>query len=196
MIIAITGLKRHGKDTVANRLVHCHGFTSMKFADPIKKVLCEIFGWDMRVFEDDSRKEAPDPYWGVSPRIAAQTLGTEWGQFTLSEKSPLFAEKTGRLLWTNSVLREVEKLWSKYPGKRVVISDLRFLHEAHALRAFGDLHRVPIKIWRINNPRLGGNTDPHPSEKEILQVREDLLVQNDGTVDDLWQKIDRIVGGL
>lgn len=43
MVILVTGLKRSGKDTVANYFSSHYGFERYAFADPIKKLVKRSF---------------------------------------------------------------------------------------------------------------------------------------------------------
>ena len=42
MIIGLSGYARSGKDTIAGLLLGLHGYERVAFAEPIKKLLCEI----------------------------------------------------------------------------------------------------------------------------------------------------------
>ena len=70
--------------------------------------------------------------------------------------------------------------------KKFAISDVRFLHEVKELREqFGNRVCV-IKIVRPGNKA----TDTHVSETEWLYIKEDILIENDGSLEDLYAKVD------
>ena len=50
MIIALTGKKGCGKDTIANYLVEKYGFINYGFADPIKEVGKILFGFPWQLY--------------------------------------------------------------------------------------------------------------------------------------------------
>ena len=56
-LIGIAGAAGAGKDTVANHLVQHYGYTVYKFADPLKRMLCDFFGWPMDAWEDREWKD-------------------------------------------------------------------------------------------------------------------------------------------
>ena len=87
MIVGVSGLKRSGKDTVAELLVKEYGFERYSFADPIKEAMSIVFDWDDRYLYGEL-KEIIDPRWGISPRQVFQHFGTEYAQHILPEVFP------------------------------------------------------------------------------------------------------------
>lgn len=165
MIIGITGHARHGKDTVADFIcdITAPYFYKCALADTMKVVAGIIFGWDFDDLYTD-KKDTVDPKWGISPRHALQSLGTEWGQYKLSEYDS-FKEKTGRLLWTRSLLNTIGD------NENAVIADVRFPHEAEAIKRRGG------KIVMIRRP--GHPVDmTHDSEKAIEEIKPDYVIRN------------------
>jgi hypothetical protein len=175
MLIGICGFARAGKDTAAEVLNKGYGFNHVSFAQKMKECLGVIFGWSLEYIEH--HKEEVDPYWGISPREALRTLGTEYGQYILCEKFPRFKELTGRLLWVNSLLKEIN------PREDFVISDVRFHHEVNAIR---QLKGYILKIDRPDYPRDLG----HPSEQDIMTIEADFCIVNDGTLVEYITKVD------
>lgn len=170
MIIGITGHARNGKDSVADVLVNDYGFERLSFAWPIKEACKTIFGWtDEHVY--GALKDIEDKEWGISPRLAMQLLGTDWGQFTLCEKSISFAATTGRSIWVKRALKDAG-------DKNIVISDVRFLHEAESIR------NARGYVIRVIRPGFEG-TSIHPSETEMIDIEEDAHIINDLSLDDL-----------
>ena len=167
MIIGITGHARHGKDSTADIIVSNFGYRKHALADVMKEACRVIFGWtDAHLYGE--LKEVIDPRYGISPRHALQTLGTEWGQYKLSEYDS-FNEVTGRKLWVNSILNRVQG--------DTVISDVRFPHEAEAIRERGGF------IIRVNRDYPVDLS--HESEQAVNKIRPDFFVDNFGTLDDL-----------
>lgn len=170
MLIGITGHARHGKDSTADIIVKHMGFKKYALADVMKDACRVIFGWDDRHLYGDL-KDVVDPTFGVSPRHALQSLGTEWGQWKLSEYDS-FKETTGRKLWVNSLL-------SKIDGN-AVISDVRFPHEADAIHGKGGIVILVRRDYPIDLT--------HESERGVCDIKADYTVNNFGTLVDLeWQ---------
>ena len=167
MIIGIAGHARHGKDTVADIIVRRFGFTKRALADPMKEACRVIFGWtDAHLYGE--LKDIVDPVWGISPRHALQSLGTQWGQWELS-KYDSFLETTGRKLWVNSLLAKIYD--------NAVVSDVRFPHEAEAIRARGGIIIMVRRPFAVDLA--------HESERAIEEIRPDYTIQNRGTLIDL-----------
>jgi hypothetical protein len=175
MILGMLGQKWVGKDTAADLICREKPqFIKVSLAEPMKRAVMVIFDWtDEHV--NGSLKEVIDPFWGISPRQALTSLGTEWAQKTLCEMFPQFATTTGRKLWVKSLLR-------KYEGKDIVIADIRFQHEVDAIREIGG------KIIKIERPELV-NTDTHESEQAWKIFNYDALIVNDASLVEYYTQV-------
>lgn len=195
MIIALTGLKRSGKDTAASFIQRRYRATTedydptssapmeapfiiYRFADPLKRALEGIYGWKPSIWDTDE-KEVVDPFWGVSPRQAAQMMGTEWS-ILLADRFPEYAEKTGR----KTYLKSFQRLYEEDPSKHYIIPDMRFAYEADAIRAMGGY------TIRIRRPAAEKVVDGHASEQEIQTMFVDCEIINDGTLFEFERLID------
>lgn len=179
MVVALTGRKRSGKDEAAKAFVE-RGFTKYAFADPIRKAVADFFLWDESYFNTE-KKEQIDPRWGLSPRHVMQNIGTEWGQFHLMGTFEQFRETTGRRLWAN----RFKYLCLNSPDTNWVVSDMRFLHEAEAIRELGG------SIVKVVDPSSEGK-DTHASETEIDAIEHDYKIVNGATLEDLHKMADMI----
>ena len=179
MIIGITGHARHGKDSVADIICNRFDYKKYSLADPMKDACRIVFPtWDDRHLYGEL-KDIVDPLYGISPRHALQSIGTQWGQYELS-KYDSFAETTGRRLWVNSLLAKI--------SGNAVIADVRFPHEADAIREKDGL------IIRVN--RNAPIDLSHESEQHINEIRADFTVNNYGSLVDLeWQVVDLMYWG-
>ena len=175
MILGITGHARHGKDAVAAVLVQRLGYTRIALADPLKAAARAMFGWTL-MHTDGALKEAIDPRWGISPRHVMQLLGTEFGQYELGRHDD-FAAVTGRCLWVRRALLAAERV-----DGDVVIPDVRFHHEADAVRAAGG------SILRVIRASVPVCRD-HTSESEMDEIIADDEIHNDGTLKDLERMV-------
>lgn len=175
MIIAVAGKKGTGKDTIAKYISQKYGLKHRSFASTIKRALEIIFDWSSDVWES-AEKERVDGRWGISPRQAAQHLGTEWAQFSLTNSFPAYEITVGRNLWVNRTLVE----------DSIVISDMRFLHEMYAVQEAGGL---VLKVHRFGLD----NEDSHPSETEVDLI-QGVDIDNNGTYEELFAQVDKIVG--
>jgi len=174
MIIGITGHARHGKDSTADFICKHFRYQKKALADRMKSVCALIFDWNEDHLYGDL-KDKIDPRWGISPRHVLQSLGTEWGQHELS-KHDSFKETTGRLLWTRSLL-------SQFPDDaNIVISDVRFLHEADEVRRRGG------KIVMVRRPGYPVDLS-HESERSIEEIKPYYVLRNASGLKELEEDV-------
>lgn len=176
-IIAICGRRRAGKDTIAEYFVQ-RGYTHVKLAGKMKAVMHTLFGFTHDQLESDD-KDIVDKRWGITPRQAMQFFGTEVMQYKIQELLP----DVGRTFWVNSVLADMVQ----FPNRKYVISDMRFMHEYQRLTEHG---AYVIKVFKPNQED-NDDLDQHVSEKEYLAIPEDFVIQNDGAIADLHNKLDK-----
>jgi len=163
MIIGLVGYARSGKDTTADFFVdhmnkHAPDEVTEKysFASPIKASVNELMGWDER-HSDGDLKEVIDPFWGVSPRQAYQTFGTEWARNCIRQD-----------FWLKKAELKLQQ------SHHMVIADVRFMNEAKWIKSNGG---ILVRVERDNRIDIG-ETSQHVSEREISSIREDYLIQN------------------
>jgi hypothetical protein len=176
-LIGITGKARSGKDTIAEHLWAEHAFTRIAFADPLKLAAQHIFGLTEAQTWDDDMKEVVIPYWGMSPRQIFQYLGTEAVKGT-------FGPDTWIKRWAISynLLKDTD---------HIVVTDVRTNLEAQAILNLGG---VIIEVVR-DGVGLEGETAKHSSEFG-LTLGADFIILNNGTLAELYEQVDAIVGGL
>lgn len=178
-LIALTGPAGCGKDTARNILEQDHGYSSLAFADPIRQMLQVLFhagGLDQEHIYDRALKEQPIAGLnGISYRRMAQTLGTEWGQ-----------EHMGRNFWVQITANRVATMRDQ-GAQYIVISDLRFHHEATWVRESGGV------IWRI--VRDVAPVRHHESEMQLHAIQADRVIDNTRGVGELWSTIDSAIQG-
>jgi len=177
-VIALCGARRTGKDTIANYLVFKYGYEHIKITTPLKEICKVLFQFTDEQLETDL-KETVDKRWGVSPRQVMQFVGTDMFQYKIQELMP----DVGRRFWINSLVEHIRT----QPDKRYVISDLRFHHEMDALGYF-----MPYIIKVVSNRIQKNNTDTHVSECEQKEIKENIYVTNNDTIEDLYKKMDDV----
>lgn len=183
MLIGILGYKFSGKDTTADYLVKKYNFKKIAFADPLKDTCRILFNFD----EDQlfgNKKETIDPRWGISPRTAFQYIGTDIFRNKISEIMP----NVGNNFWVNLAIDNYKQIQKTNVKQNVVISDVRFQNEIDAIQNNGGI------IIKIIRPSLQSN-DMHASEN-ISELSGDHEIYNDGTLENLYDKIDKLIGYL
>lgn len=177
-IIGLTGNAGVGKDTVADYLVSNYGYVKYSFARPLKDMLKAI-GVDC---DNRDTKEIPHPVFGVSPRVMAQTLGTEWMRKCVNKEGwILLAENFIRTTMELNNLEEVPTV------KGIVFPDVRFANEAELIRAHGTLIHITRKVEAVAE---------HESEKGIPFKDCDRWLMNDRTIEITRRRLDDIMGDL
>ncbi len=133
----------------------------------------------------------------LTPRHALQQLGSEWGRSCYPniwvEYAMRMATKLveGKILGYEKESGPLTKTFAVYgnvPGpKNVVISDVRFMNEMAAIAEAGGY------LVRVTRPSVTISPYMHASELEQARVEDDkfdAMVHNDGSLDDLQQKVE------
>ena|SRR5437868_6760078 len=171
LLIAITGYSGSGKDTVADDLIQRYGFVKKTFAEPLKRAIQILFDFtDQQLYGTQDDKSQVDPRWMVTPRGVMQWLGTD---IIRKQFDPDFWVKHFELTHNNAM--------------NIVVSDLRFVNEALLIKKLGGT------IIRINRHT---NEDQHVSETEMDCIVPDVIINNHGSLDDLFQHIDCLINTL
>lgn len=188
-IVALTGVARSGKDTVAG-FMNSFSYQRVAFADAVKEMVLALDPIidgeveDCR-FGDNERDHQKVGFRRLQHYVAAggmekakehpevrrllQRMGTEAGR-----------EVLGKNIWID-VART--KITSVLAGNgRVVVTDCRFVNEAEAIRKMGGV------IWKLERPGAGIGTH-HASEQQIGAIRADWVVLNNTTLDALRQAV-------
>lgn len=190
-IVGLSGYARSGKDEAAKVLVEEFGFTRVAFADKLRDFLYAlnpmvsqyvyVKGDDDKpvlwggnetvcvqevidVFGWDGYKETP---YGPEVRRLLQRLGTEAGRETLWDS-----------IWIDAALTGLPE------DAKVVVTDCRFPNEAQAIDKRGG------SLWRVKRTGVGP-ANSHPSETSLDYHRFDIVLHNDGSLEDYHEEIRR-----
>lgn len=177
ILIGLTGPAGAGKDTLADHLCARHHFVRYAFAKPLKDMLAAI-GVDAN---NRDTKEIPHPVFGKSPRVMAQTLGTEWMRETICQDGWL--RLAGQFVDTTRHLNAYDA--APYVG--VVITDCRFPNEVEFIRKRGGV------VWNIH--RNVARVAAHSSETSLNGSHFDKVIYNLGTIAELHGVVDDLLRG-
>jgi len=175
--VGISGYARSGKDTVAAHLIESAGFTRMSFADPMREALVNLNpNITFAGLEDSVELKVAVERFGwealksLAPEVRGlmQRMGTEVGREMFNED-----------FWVDAALDRAED------GSKLVFSDVRYPNEADAIRKLGG------KVYRIIRDGVGP-ANSHPSEIGMDNYDVDVLIENNGSLSDLAEKIERI----
>jgi PAS domain-containing protein len=188
MLIGLVGLIGSGKDTVAARLVKQHNFHRDSFAKSLKDATANIFGWNRELLEGQTKesrdwREQPDDFWSkqfgkkITPRWILQHFGTEVCRGNMLDS-----------IWVDSLV-------ARYQGKDTVISDTRFVNEIKTIKEQkGKI--ILIKRGDIPSREEMQASGAHQSEWDWIGCKFDYVIDNNGTVTDLHQKVDDVIRQL
>ena len=209
MIIGICGFIGSGKDTIADYLVNLHHFRRESFANTLKDAVAQVFGWDRTMLEGRTKqarewREQVDPWWAdrlsiphLTPRYILQQWGTEVCRKNFHDD-----------IWIASLENKLRNSQDD-----VVISDCRFPNEIQAIKQAGGIVvrvvRGPEPEWydaamSINRGPNGNSTwalsgrkleqlGVHASETSWVGTQFDVVLDNNSTLDDLYQQVKQLV---
>ena len=205
MIIGICGFIGSGKDTVADFLVNFHEFRRESFASTLKDSVAAVFGWDRTLLEGRTAearewREQVDPWWAerldmptLTPRWVLQYWGTEVCRKSFHDD-----------IWIASLENKLRN--SK---DNIVISDCRFPNEIEAIKKANGVivwvQRGALPEWYDDavSANQGNNIGInamklrkiHASEWAWLGSEFDHVIDNNGTIDDLFKQAQSLVIG-
>lgn len=171
MLIGLTGRAGSGKDTAAAYLAQAHRFMPLAFATPIRQMLQAGLGLTEEDFAPANKNEIIARL-QRSPRQLMQTLGTEWGRTHVHSS-----------VWVDLAVYELDRM----ENLDVAFTDVRFEEEASMIRNRGGF--IVRLVRSVANP-----VHAHVSEAG-LQLRDgDKEIHNNGTLFQLYDKLDALVG--
>jgi len=187
-------------------------FKIKKFAGKLKTIASLITGVPVEMFEDQEFKQKNmSPEWGMTYREFLQKLGTEAmrdGLHTNVWVNALFADynATG-YNYTGCENKVIQGEW-EYP--KWIITDMRFSNEMEAVKTRGGITirvtRNSIIVITLDGEKLtldynewlkqkqfyenqGWQFTEHPSETALDDSKFDYEIINDGTIEDLIEKV-------
>jgi|TARA_B110000240_G_scaffold191134_1_gene233341 hypothetical protein len=182
-IILLSGLKRSGKDTVANYIQKTINYKHIKISSKMKECIKLLFNLNDDDLED--KKEIINDTWSISTRKIMQFVGTDIFQFKIQELLP----DIGRSFWIKSLINDEYNNITNLYNYNIVISDLRFLHEMNEIKKLN----IPFIHIRIINPSLCYEVDTHISENEFYQIPYDYEIINDSSLEKLYSNINNLI---
>jgi hypothetical protein len=211
MIIGVCGFIGSGKDTIADYLTNFHGFRRESFANSLKDAVSHVFGWDRTMLEGRTKqarewREQVDPWWSerlgmpnLTPRWVLQYWGTEVCRRAFHDD-----------IWIASLENKLRNSTDD-----IVISDCRFPNEIKSIKDAGGtiiwVKRGELPEWydwavsanRGESGNMSWAISKHNLEKAGIHASEtswvgtsfDAVLENDGTIDDLFAQVKNLVEG-
>jgi hypothetical protein len=168
-------------------LVRRYGFHLVRFADPLKDLVEDMFLIPRRYMDTLEFKERPDPRWisaegqPRTPREILQIIGTDGFRAVDPD------------YWVKLTKRRIDNLVLSDGVRRIVVPDVRFENEAGMLRrCYG------AEIWRV--VKVGGQGTSHAahaSETELERIQSDAIFEaKAGDITGLLDSVDDHVRGI
>jgi hypothetical protein len=203
MIIGVCGFIGSGKDTIADYLVNFHEFRRDSYAGTLKDAVAAVFNWDRELLEGRTKearawREQVDPWWAqrlnmpnLTPRLVLQLWGTEVCRKGFHDD-----------IWIASVENKL-----RTSKDNIVISDCRFPNEIKSIKQAGGrviwVKRGELPSWYImagkaNNGDVVAQTKlkelgVHVSETAWVGTEFDAVIDNNGSIDDLYTAVKSLV---
>lgn len=217
-IIGIVGFLGSGKNAAGRVLIDRLGYQHDSFAGPLKDVVACIFGWNRELLEGDTAesrvwRDLPDEWWEkeldwhnhplnymsrrLTPRLVLQLYGTD-----------LLRKNFHDDIWILSLRNRMRS------ARKAVITDCRFPNEIKTIREMGGkvirVRRGPEPEWW--DLAVAANSDNflhapecaeelsklgiHISEWAWIGQTFDAIIENEGTLAELEEKVECLVNSM
>lgn len=201
------GWPKSGKDTVADHLVAQHGWRKINMSAPIHelalvinpivratvtldtarlrwapKALRPLLAWFLpRVVEIER-------YADMTDRLGFTDAKTndEYRRL-LQDLGAGAREVIGSTVWVELAAKPIDELLAQ--GERVLLSGVRTPDEIKLVRS-----RSGVNVW-VKRPSIGSDVQTsHDIENSVAESDFDRTIDNDGTLDDLYAKVEHLDG--
>lgn len=181
-IVFLNGPPGCGKDTAVSHLVPYLQFTHLKFAAPIKRMVCGLLNEDMRWLE--SCKDITHRTLTLADDAVIANIDTP-RQLLIALSEDLLKKRYGNDFFGRVMVNEI----SKTANQLILISDSGFLDEATpVVRKYGWLNCLHIKIHRE-----GKSFDNDSRSYWTIPKVQQRTVHNRDTIHDLTMQVLRAI---
>lgn len=203
-LILLSGKKRHGKDTVGTLLKQIDARVKLQaFATPMKRIVADTLNIPVAILEEYKN----DGYVCVHGVPMEDQEGTEFQMQSYRDILQRFGSEAmkpvfGTAVWVELAFQQILKHFEI--TDTVVITDWRFPAEFDYLwdafcvdkESCGHIYSSPnidIQTWRISRD-LEAN-DEHISETALDDFEFDETIENNGTIEELKEKLNLLLQG-
>jgi dephospho-CoA kinase len=167
-IIIMTGWSNSGKDTVGQYLVKKHGFKRLAFADEIKDLASELYGFPRHLADTQGGKETR---WRVG--YGEKTIRQILIDIALIDK-----RRFGNTIYADTI---VKQLSSESLDTNIVITDARYLYEIDAILQFAIHVKASCRVWQTKREGQVESPVNDMSEYSLQTLVPDQILENTGT---------------
>lgn len=195
-LIAISGWKGAGKDTIGLHLMNEYGYRPISFAYELKNMVASIYGVERSWMDDRDKKDMPIMN---MPAIPTDAFSRAIHELLKDELSSGYWTPRALCILEGSVKRSVHaNYWVKKvveymlnDSHNYVITDMRYCNEADVLKMLIP-STLTLRVERADHYI----TTQDPSERDLDNYKFDRTVHNNGTIPDLFRNIDSIMENL
>jgi len=199
LIIAISGWKRSGKDTMGDRLCKVAGLHKLSLAGALKYNTAIQYGLPLELFHDQDLKEEPIkqlPACTEAVEMYYENMSVGPQQSFWTPRALLVHEgKIKRLVmkdyWVRALCAPIAA--AEQLGQTLfTLTDWRFRDEYKALkRHYPDYNIVTVRVNRFDKPPNQDDT-----ERDLDNFEFDHVINNTGSLEDFELSIDKLVGEI
>lgn len=197
MLVGVAGRARTGKDTVVKYLVEKYGFNRIALADPVKQgsyaldpwIAITDVEWNNLGLESVLRNLAfyseEEQVYFVKLQVLVDVLGAEKAKeiYGVRQFYQRYGTEGGRDIHGDFCWLNIAK--TKFTGQDA-ISDVRFSNEAQFVHENGG---IVLNLVRENKEEVA----QHASENDLCSEYYDVLIENNGTFEELFAKVDEAI---
>jgi hypothetical protein len=220
IIVALSGWKGSGKDTLAEYMIKNYNFKKLSFAESLKDLVSKEYGVPREHFDDLKYKEKPilslpvvstDRFSEAIHNMLSGEFKKENGEYLSKQYSSIkhAVSAEGQLYWTPRALailkgntnRSVNSSYwvniaignaKKTKHDLFVISDLRFKSEVDNLNCIlGGRGATYVRINRFKN-----SISEDPSERDLDDFKFDYYINNTGNKQNAFLEMDFVLENI
>jgi hypothetical protein len=217
-LVAVSGWKRSGKDTIAEYLIDTRSAWRIGFADPLKEMVSQLFDISLAQINNAKTKEAPLLHMPVlaKDRFSGNNNDFLFGEFRFEDgTSPVgkpfpapwsnmtqveaVNKHCGQLYWTpralcimiGSSMRAIDpNYWVDQALKKMQPGQLYVLSDVRYKSEMETLKQRIEDLVTVRVNRFETCESQDPSERDLDDHVFDHVIKNEGTLEDLYAKVD------
>lgn len=189
--IGLIGKMGSGKDTAADYLINTYGYVRVSFAAPLKELVIEADPLVTHWTHDNVM--VPIHLSDVLEKMDFEAAKRQYPEVRrVLQRIGQGARRIDPDYWVRMALKEIRD--REYDGVPVVVTDVRYLNEALALKARGfTLARIVRPAWVSGMTMADTRATLHESETTLDSYPTDVQIMNDSTMVDLADALNSLV---
>ena len=191
-VIGLHALAGWGKTEVAERLFRDTGFTVITFAEPLKRAAAALYDIDIKYFYEGDH--------GVDRNT---TIITPYGmtiRAMMTNLADALKNQNGGDFFLKLLTQRMEVALERYPDTRgFIVEDVRYDHTGPWGKSndeYGLIKSLGGTVIHIDSEERAGKSavhTQHSSEKGIARLDGDIILDNNGSLDDLDKLVSHLV---